>query len=272
MTSALRTILLGGLLALNLVLAPPASAMSPREQEVVNQWASRLPGDWGRLDWQTIIRTHVRPPGGRPWDARDSGTPEGYEEDVAWLIDVLNSVEIPPHGDLQVAILTPPCWCSSSTTDIVLVWLERPVEHIELTDSVRSVSRDAQSVRMRVDFEVDGDANCCPSVYEERILEIKNGRSEWRSEFSPGFLDESNGCWQAASMLHRGEAERVDTSAVKKQASALQEALYQCNDRGEERGRVTSSNDGLDIRLDDGVLQFRWDAARQLWVTRWAPK
>jgi hypothetical protein len=119
-------------------------------------------------------------------------------------------------------------------------------------------------------MELEGDANCCPSVTQERVLRIENGSAVWQTLYGPGELRSELGCWQAAHLLAEEHTRFVDTDALGSKRGAIRKRLFECSRNPEEESaRVKQHGRGLLIQLDEGSLEFNWSVKTESWVVDW---
>lgn len=241
----------------SLAAAEPPESLQAGQDAEIRRWAATLPPAWRGLDWVSIIDDVATPHpevGGR------------VSSMLAWLPKLLEDVRIPGPNDPPVIVFMPSCQCSGGVLEVALVTQDGRVERLPFLGGVASVRFTDGALAIRAGHELDTDANCCPSVVEQRTLRWVDNAAVWRTDYLPGQLPVAQGCWHAGRLVDADNARWVDTSGVGISRSELQKRLFACGDDPEQEARrVSQLGKGLRIALVDGVIQIAWNAAAQRW-------
>jgi hypothetical protein len=185
---------------------------------------------------------------------------------LAWLPELLEGARIPGPDDPPVIVFTPSCQCSGGVLEVALVAQDGTVERLPFIGGVASVRFTDGGLVIRAGHELSTDANCCPSVIEQRTLRWIGNAAVWRTDYQPGQLSAEQGCWHAGRLVDADNARWVDTSGVGLSRGELQRRLFACSDDPDQEARRVSPLDkGLRIALDDGSIRIVWNATAQRW-------
>jgi hypothetical protein len=253
-------VLIGGIVLMSSASADTGEVdglLGAEHRRMVQRWVATLPAAWRPLDWPALIEELAT-----PLPENGGGTP--YLR--LWLPSLFKHARIPGPNDPPVIVLTPSCECSSGVLEVALVWQDGRLERLPAGSGLRGVQFEDGALDLRFDLELAGDANCCPSVIEQRLLRWVDRAPVWRTQYLPGEIQSTTGCWHAARLVDADNARWVEIAALGIPRHTLQQRLFACSrDPEQEQRRVRRLGPGLHIALDEGPIQIVWNAAAQRW-------